>query len=114
MSLLLVRHVAVGGLAMHAALVNIGNVSLPTAPLGGVAPAQLPELDQPRLPGGAPPVHVKSAWARACEGSARAHAATTSATRSTAPLLRPLRQLGREADGAALRLPWELRGARRA
>src|SRR4051794_6222146 len=114
MSLLLVKHVAVGGLAVHAALVNIGNVSVPTAPLGPLAPAQLPEFDQAGLPGGAPPVHVKSVWARAYEGSARALAATISATRSTGRLLRPLRQLRREADGLARRPSGELRGTGRA
>src|SRR4051794_1434217 len=114
MSLLLVRHVAVGGLAGHAALVNIGNVSVPTAPLGADAPAQLLEFDQPALPGGALPVHVKSACARACVGSAKPHAATIRAMRSTRRLLRPLRQLRREADRLAARLPGELRGAGRA
>src|SRR4051794_14397235 len=113
MSLLLAEHVAAGGLAVHAGVVNSGNVSLPTAPLGTLAPAQLPEFDQPGLPGGAPPLHVKSAvWARACEGSARAHAATIRATRSTSRLLRSLRQLRRESDRSAGRLARELRGAR--
>src|SRR4051812_5537647 len=113
MSLLLVEHVAVGGLAVHAGVVNSGNVSLPTAPLGTAVPAQLPEFDQAGLPGGAPPLQVRSAvGASACAGPAKPPAATNSATRSTRRLLRSLRQLRREADRAAGRLAGELRGAR--
>src|SRR3954453_15478679 len=114
MSLLLAKHVASGGLARHAALVRAGNVNLPTAPFGAAAPAQLPEFDQPGLPTGAPPLHVKSLCASADVGSASANSAPMRATRNIRRLLRSLCQLRREADGLAARLPGELRGAGRA
>src|SRR3954453_21249259 len=106
MSFLLAKHVAAGGVERHAALVRAGNVNLPTAPLGAVPPAQLPEFDQPGLPTGAPPVHVKSVCASADGASASADSAAMSATRSTR-LFRPLRQLRREAEGLARRLSGE-------
>src|SRR4051794_9541505 len=114
MSLLLAKHVAAGGLARHAALVRAGNVNLPTAPFGAAAPAQLPEFDQPGLPTGAPPLHVKSVCARADGGSASAKSAPMRATRNIRRLLRALCQLRREAEGLAARLPGELRAAGRA
>src|SRR3954466_4493871 len=86
MSLLLAKHVAAGGLARHAALVRAGNVNLPTAPFGAVAPAQLPEFDQPGLPAGAPPVHVKSVRARAGAGSVRAAVAAAMAANERASM----------------------------
>jgi hypothetical protein len=53
--------VALGGLAVQAALVNTGNDNVPSAPLGATPPAQLAEFDQAGVATGAPPLQVKSA-----------------------------------------------------
>jgi hypothetical protein len=71
--------VALGGLDVHAALVKSGNVSVPTAPLGALAPAQLLEFDQPELPAGAAPLHAKSVSASADDGSAKTPIASATA-----------------------------------
>src|SRR4051794_27479247 len=70
MSLLLWKHVALGGVELHPPLVNAGKVTVPTNPLGVVPPAQLLELDQLEVPTGAAPLQVKSACATACGGRA--------------------------------------------
>jgi hypothetical protein len=80
MSFELVKHVALGGLEVHAGFVSAGNVSVPTAPLGAVPPAQLLEFDQPEVPTGAAPLQVKSVRARAGDGSPRTQTTTANAT----------------------------------